>query len=229
MLTPYEITLRLLLAALAGGIIGLDRERHGRAAGLRTMLLACVAASAAAILAAQNLSNTLPATWTPDPRVIQGVLSGIGFLGAGSILREGNAIRGVTTAASLWFITVVGLLLGSGFLFIAAVTWAIGLVALVFIPFFERLVPNELHSILSITLELHSPIEPQIHDAITSAGGLIVSTAFERDLFAKTRTLHLTIRYHHREGHDIAPQLESSLATLPGLTQIHWNSNGQHL
>ena len=228
MITPYEMTLRLLLAALAGGIIGLDRERHGRAAGLRTMLLACVAAAAAAILASENLSASLPANWAPDPRVIQGVLSGIGFLGAGTILREGNAIRGVTTAASLWFVTVVGLLLGAGFFTLAAVCWAIGIFALAVMPFAERLISNELHAILTVTLDATASVEPRIREAIAVVKGQIVATTFERDLAAGTRTLHLTIRYHRREGFEIAPQLESTLAAIPGLTYISWDSNGRH-
>src|SRR5688572_16880475 len=108
-----DVLLRLGLACVAGLVLGFERERQGRAAGLRTTLLACVASTLAMLLAhhfvieyAASGSNA----WRPDPgRLAAGILTGIGFLGAGVIMRHGALVRGVTTAAVLWYATILGL------------------------------------------------------------------------------------------------------------------------
>src|SRR5688572_10350944 len=118
-MTTYDILLRVALSFMAGAILGLERESHGRAAGLRTTALACVAACLAMILAQFFISDPMlkSANWKPDPgRLAAGVLTGIGFLGAGAIVREGVTVRGVTTAAVLWYVTILGLAFGSGHL-----------------------------------------------------------------------------------------------------------------
>src|SRR6267142_7136509 len=118
-LSISEIFLRLLMAFLAGFVVGWERESHGRPAGLRTNILACVAAALAMVVSellfAQSAVSTATGSWRPDPaRLGAGILTGIGFLGAGTILRHADSIRGVTTAATLWFVTVLGLAFGSG-------------------------------------------------------------------------------------------------------------------
>src|SRR5947207_6220062 len=113
-----DIALRLAAAVVAGGAIGLDRSERGRSAGLRTTMLVCLAAALA--MAETNLLLSThgkgPDSFVQiDPmRLPLGILSGIGFIGAGAILRRGEMIRGVTTAATLWLTTVIGLVLGSG-------------------------------------------------------------------------------------------------------------------
>src|SRR6185503_3582105 len=118
-LSISEMFLRVLLAFLAGVIVGWERESHGRPAGLRTNILACVASAVAMIVSemlfAKSAAATAGGNWRPDPaRLGAGILTGIGFLGAGTIIRHGNFVRGVTTAASLWFVTVLGLAFGNG-------------------------------------------------------------------------------------------------------------------
>src|SRR5688500_5532489 len=116
-----DILVRVGMAFLTGFILGFERESHGRAAGLRTTVLVCVAAAIAAMLSdlfyAESLSggNRPSTTWHPDPaRLGAGILTGIGFLGAGVIVRQGNLVRGVTTASQIWFVTILGLCYGSG-------------------------------------------------------------------------------------------------------------------
>lgn len=111
-----EIALRLTLTVIAGGLIGLNRGEHGRPAGLRTTLLVCLAASVA-MIQTNLLIRTLGKT--PDSFVVMdvmrlplGILSGMGFIGAGAIVRRDNMVLGVTTAATLWFVTVIGLCFG---------------------------------------------------------------------------------------------------------------------
>jgi putative Mg2+ transporter-C (MgtC) family protein len=115
-----EILLRVALTLITGVILGVEREQHGRAAGLRTVLLVSLAACLAMIVSDSFYLSSLAVTgtdpaWHPDPaRLAAGVLSGMGFLGAGVIIRQtSHVVRGVTTAATLWFATVIGLAYGA--------------------------------------------------------------------------------------------------------------------
>ena len=109
----------LLVATLAGGLIGLERSYHGRPAGFRTHTLVCLASSLLMLVTmyqAKWFTGALPATVRIDPtRMAQGVMTGIGFLGAGVIVREGLTVRGLTTAASIWITAAIGILAGAGF------------------------------------------------------------------------------------------------------------------
>jgi putative Mg2+ transporter-C (MgtC) family protein len=113
-----DIALRLALTALAGGLVGINRSERGRAAGLRTTLLVCLAGSLVMILA--NLLLTTRGKSSDSfvnidtMRLPLGLLTGMGFIGAGAIVRQGEMITGVTTAATLWFVTVMGLCFGAG-------------------------------------------------------------------------------------------------------------------
>ena len=114
-----DILARLLVATMAGGLIGLERSYHGRPAGFRTHTLVCVASS---LLMLVTIYQSKWFTGAPldtvrvDPtRMAQGVMTGIGFLGAGVIMREGLTVRGLTTAASIWTTAAIGILAGIGF------------------------------------------------------------------------------------------------------------------
>ena len=116
MLPDWEMILRLLIAAALGSIIGAERERLVWAAGLRTHMLVCVGACLVMIVSSFGFSDIInnPKVMLDPSRVAAQVVSGIGFLGAGSILLRGEVIRGLTTAASLWTVAAVGLAVGSG-------------------------------------------------------------------------------------------------------------------
>jgi putative Mg2+ transporter-C (MgtC) family protein len=114
-----NIFTHLLVATMAGGLIGLERSYHGRPAGFRTHTLVCVASSLLMLVTmyqARLFAGAPPDTLRIDPtRMAQGVMTGIGFLGAGVILREGLTVRGLTTAASIWVTAAIGILAGVGF------------------------------------------------------------------------------------------------------------------
>ena len=121
---------RLVTAAVLAGVIGYERERHGRAAGFRTHILVGVG-SCLIMLTALYLMEALAGRVTVDPtRMAAQVVSGIGFLGAGTILRFQTSIRGLTTAAGLWAAAGIGLAAGAGFMMGAAATTAVVLVTL---------------------------------------------------------------------------------------------------
>jgi putative Mg2+ transporter-C (MgtC) family protein len=144
MLTDWEMCLRLLLAALLGSLIGLERERLLWAAGLRTHMLVCVGSCLLMIVSSFGFQDALAMAHTElDPsRVAAQVVSGIGFLGAGSILLRGEVIRGLTTAASLWTVAAIGLAVGGGLYVVSSAATFIILVILVAIKPMERLYRN---------------------------------------------------------------------------------------
>ena len=115
-MTHQEIVLKILLAVLIGGIIGFEREKRGRAAGLRTHILVCMGSAIitmVSIYIAEKYRTQFPSS---DPsRIAAGIVTGIGFLGAGTIIRERTSVVGLTTAASLWCISAMGMALGCGF------------------------------------------------------------------------------------------------------------------
>jgi putative Mg2+ transporter-C (MgtC) family protein len=123
MLVHQEIIVRLAIAAVLGGIVGLERERLEWVAGLRTHMLVCLGAALVMIVSAFGFSDILgtPQVTLDPSRIAAQVVSGIGFLGAGTILfLRQEVIRGLTTAASLWTVAAVGLAVGSG-LYLAAI------------------------------------------------------------------------------------------------------------
>ncbi len=120
----YEIVLRLILAAVLGGLVGIERERLNWAAGLRTHMLVCLGAALVMLVSQYAFNDVIHQGLIGlDPsRVAAQVVSGIGFLGAGTILFQKNVIRGLTTAASLWAVAAVGLATGGGLYFAAIST-----------------------------------------------------------------------------------------------------------
>ncbi|MBD3245757.1 MAG: hypothetical protein GF333_01970 [Candidatus Omnitrophica bacterium] len=112
--------IRLIVAFLCGSLLGFERERKSREAGLRTHILVCVG-SALFMLISLHVYEAYPEADSLDPsRIAAGVVTGIGFLGAGTIIRSQEGIRGLTTAASVWMSSAIGLAVGSGY-YIAAI------------------------------------------------------------------------------------------------------------
>jgi putative Mg2+ transporter-C (MgtC) family protein len=141
MISYYEIVIRLLLGAAIGGLIGFEREIHGRAAGFRTQLIVCVAAVLIMIISENyyHYMQGLDQSLRIDPaRIASSALVGIGFLGAGVIIKSGFSIRGLTTAASIWIVSAVGLAIGAGLYFEGAVTAVITIIALMTLRMIER-------------------------------------------------------------------------------------------
>lgn len=134
-MSDLAILTRLLVAAGLGAAVGFQRERANRAAGLRTHILVSTG-SALLMIASIQMSLLYPGT---DPsRIAAQVVTGVGFLGAGTIMREGASIRGLTTAAALWVVSGLGLAAGAGMYIPAAVTAACALASLHFLPRVER-------------------------------------------------------------------------------------------
>lgn len=151
--TPLILS-RLLLALLAGGIIGLERAIHGREAGFRTHTLVCVSSSLLMLLMAfqwQLIPQEYIDTVRTDPtRMAQGIMTGIGFLGAGVIIKEGLTVRGLTTAASIWMTAAIGIVIGLGFYEPAMYATLITVITLSMFRWVESKIPSMKYAQLSV-------------------------------------------------------------------------------
>jgi putative Mg2+ transporter-C (MgtC) family protein len=145
--SPYaRIMLSLLAALCAGGLIGLERSRRGRQAGFREHALVCLATCQLMLMSVYDWTGGAIVAHPYDnsaSHMVQGIMAGIGFLGAGGIIKEGFSVRGLTTAASIWMTATIGILIGVGFYFPAAVTSALTLAALTLLRWSEKKMRNE--------------------------------------------------------------------------------------
>ncbi len=148
------ILTRLLAAVVAGGIIGLERSYHGRPAGMRTHALVCLSSSLLMLLTVYQwtlLSEVPIDTLRVDPtRMAQGIMTGIGFLGAGVIMREKLTIRGLTTAASVWITAAIGIIIGMGFYVAAVAATIITLLVLSSLGWVERKLKSRRYATLMV-------------------------------------------------------------------------------
>lgn len=144
MISDWTIVFRLVLAAVLSGIVGFERELHGRAAGFRTHILLCVGTTLI-MLTSIHVSDIYAGKSPVDPaRLAAGVVTGIGFLGAGTIMRYKANVKGLTTATSLWVVTAIGLAVGTGLYLGAVVTTLLAVSMLTFFGHFEREVIRKL-------------------------------------------------------------------------------------
>jgi putative Mg2+ transporter-C (MgtC) family protein len=156
MITWQEVILRLFIAAILGGFVGIERQRYEWAAGLRTHMLVCLGSALIMIVSAYGFAEIQMAEHVSlDPsRVAAQVISGIGFLGAGTILfLKHEVVKGLTTAAGLWTVAGVGLAVGGGLYFAATATTVLVLIILVVVkPYKKRLIAERRHSEIQLTL-----------------------------------------------------------------------------
>src|SRR6267378_6940655 len=149
-----EMLLRLIAALAAGGMIGIERSYHGRPAGFRTHSLVCVSSSVLMLVTVYQWQWFLPhglERVNLDPtRMSQGIMTGIGFLGAGVIMKEGLSVRGLTTAASIWITASIGIMIGVGFYFPAGIATAMTLIVLSVFRWIERSMPIEFYANLVV-------------------------------------------------------------------------------
>lgn len=154
----HEITtaiIRLSLALVAGSLIGLERTAHGRPAGIRTHALVCIASAVLMLVSVfqWELFHFAPInTIRIDPtRMAQGIMTGIGFLGAGVILKEDLTIRGLTTAASIWLTSAIGVVIGMGLYFAAFMSLLFALLVLIMFRQIEHYIPTQQYGQLVVS------------------------------------------------------------------------------
>ena len=138
MLTQGQIVLRLTLSVFLSGLIGLERQMHRRTAGLRTHILVCLGSCLIMLTSIFVFDIYISRTSVDPGRIAAGVITGIGFLGAGTIIREKEGVKGLTTAASLWVVAGIGIATGCGLYSASFYTTALVLVVLLFLRAFEN-------------------------------------------------------------------------------------------
>jgi putative Mg2+ transporter-C (MgtC) family protein len=227
-LTWHEIAIRLALAFVAGGLIGLDRGERGNAAGLRTTMLVCLAA-AVAMIQTNLLLNT---AGKPSDSFVMldlmrlplGILTGMGFIGGGAILRRGNILQGVTTAATLWFVTVMGLCFGGGQIALGVASFALAVVVLAGLRWFDSHMKHERHAIVQLTLAPDQPSEEEIISAIQRAGFTVSLVAVTYSAQDEQRRLKFNLEWSASTDTIQLPAFLKQLADDERISEADWQT-----
>lgn len=223
MLPWDDILLRLLLALLLGGLVGLERERKNWAAGLRTHMMVCLGSALIMIVSSFGFSDILGAdNVTLDPsRVAAQVVSGIGFIGAGAILfrKTAGTVRGITTAAGLWTVAAIGLATGGGMYFAAVITTLLAVIILWALPFIERkfLQMFKMRT-LFIILSPQTNVSPILKLIEQEDSGRIVDIK----MYQKQGELFLEIQFEQVEIHKLG-EVVKNIEGMEGVKRIYWN------
>lgn len=214
----WEMALKLMIAALLGGAIGFEREAHERPAGLRTHILVCMGAALFALSSFQIAGEHF------DPgRVTAQIVTGIGFLGAGTILRRGSVVRGLTTAASIWIVAAIGIAvaIGGTMLYLALIASALVIGTLTLARVLDRFLPFR-HSELGLTLTIRDD-RASLGSVVTMLGkrnARVVSLASEEGPEGGQRMFRAHIQAAH--GMDRAA-LDAELAACQDVISYNWD------
>lgn len=182
--TDYiQISVHLVSALVVGGIIGFERSYHGRPAGFRTHTLVCLASSLLMVITYYQwkwLPGVSLDTVRTDPtRMAQGIMTGIGFLGAGVIYKEGRSVRGLTTSASIWITAAIGILLGVGFYFPAIVATALTVGILSVFRWIEAKMPSNFYAYHSLCFDRNNIMqEAEVRTFLASHGFTVANMSY---------------------------------------------------
>jgi len=193
-----EILIRLVVALVAGAMIGFERSYQGRPAGVRTHALVCTASSLLMLVTAyetQWMRVAADLVRLDPTRMAQGIMTGIGFLGAGVIFREGLSVRGLTTAASIWMTAAIGILAGIGFYFPLVVGVAITLGVLSGFRLIEEKMPSLAYFHFELKLARSAAVtEPELRALIESHGFSIANFSYRMDAEGAVRRHSMVLR-----------------------------------
>jgi putative Mg2+ transporter-C (MgtC) family protein len=207
-----DVALRLALTVIAGLLIGYDRTEHGKAASpamIQVNLLLPMAGRA-------FVTNDLM-------RLPLGILTGVGFIGGGAILRRDNIVSGVTTAATLWYVTVIGLCLGGGQIALGVAATALGLAALWGLERFELRLRREHRASLSLVLEGGALTDDAIRRRLENAGLRIVGTRIAASKAGARREISFDLREYRFPDETAPPPVCEALAKDDAVTRLEWS------
>ncbi|MCL2790616.1 MAG: MgtC/SapB family protein [Desulfobulbus sp.] len=178
-----QIALHLIAALIVGSVIGFERSYHGRPAGFRTHTLVCLASSLLMMVTYYQwkwLPGVPLDTVRTDPtRMAQGIMTGIGFLGAGVIYKEGRSVRGLTTAASIWITAAIGILLGVGFYFTAIVATVCTIGTLSVFRRIEARMPANFYAHHSLSFDRNNVMpEKEVRQLLTEHGFTVANMSY---------------------------------------------------
>ena len=217
-----ETLTKLLLASVLGALIGLEREVHGRPAGFRTHLLVSLGSCLFTIISIDfyriygNFSGTIP--YGVDPgRIAAQVVSGIGFLGAGAIIREKASIRGLTTAACLWVAAAIGLSCGAGRYAPAIVVTIFAFVSLLLLKRVENRLRRDTYIAVGVWSADLGGQAARIEHLMEACQVDVLNALIERDLVKRSVYLEFQVRYRSRT---LACDLADRVAAIEGVTKV---------
>jgi putative Mg2+ transporter-C (MgtC) family protein len=221
-----EVLLRLVVTVAAGSLIGANRGERGKPAGLRTTILVCLAASVAMLLANQLIETTGKA---PDSyvqldmmRLPLGILTGMGFIGAGTILRRPDLVTGVTTAATLWLATIIGLCLGAGQLGLGSLGTVFGLLILWGFEYIERFMPQEKRAILVLTSAAEAPEPKELVTQLQNAGYAVAPHWLSFTDNGRRREACFNLRWRGSSAETEPPEFLAKFAGHAGVLSLRW-------
>ena len=226
-LTWHDIALRLLLTFVAAGAIGFNRDERGHSAGFRTNLLVGLAACFA-MIEANELINSVGKP--SDSFVVMdimrlplGILDGIGFIGAGAIIKRGEMIVGVTTAATLWFVTVMGLCFGGGQTGLGLASFALGLFVLAGLRKVEDQMPKRHSGTLKLTVAAEGPDQQELEALLKDAGisPQSLSLSYNAPL-AGSKAFGWKVQWKDKGQHASPPPIIGELSKHPGVQAIEF-------
>ena len=215
-ISQYEMVLRLLLGAVIGGIIGYERQVHGRPAGFRTHILVCVACVLLMNVSGyyHSLGVSEPAYLRADPgRIAAGAITGVGFIGAGVVLRTGFSIQGLTTAATIWMVSAIGLAVGEGLYLAGIVTTGITMFALVVLRRIESRMPKLYSRVLTIVTG-DNVEEDDIIAVLTKHDVHISNVDYEQCSISETATFNYAVSFYNKK------LIKSILGELSSLAEV---------
>ena len=199
---PWNLFIRILVAAILGGVLGIERDIHGRQAGLRTHILVSVGSALFFILSTHiaTFNVIVPDGFmkVTDPgRIAAQIVTGIGFLGAGVILKEGFTVVGLTTAACLWISAAIGMTAGAGLYSIAISTTILALFSLVLLRLLERCYRKDIYRHLEIKFQNEVDML-RVLDVVKGNDVTIVSLDLDRDYDSLTTTASFSLRFFQK-------------------------------
>jgi putative Mg2+ transporter-C (MgtC) family protein len=221
MISEWEIVLRLGLSAILGMVIGFERERQNQPAGLRTHTILAVG-SCLAMTISINMSTQFMPTVSGDPsRIAAQVISGIGFLGAGAILRYGTNVKGLTTATSLWTIAIVGLAVGAGHYFAAIATTVFLLIVLTLLNILEKKLIRVYTTINVVVSAKNNPgLLDDMKHGFEVLKKKVISVSIDRKYDNEITTVSLIVKSIEDESF---ADIQAFIDELPGVTQYRIN------
>jgi putative Mg2+ transporter-C (MgtC) family protein len=222
-----EILLRLAVALSAGAMIGFERSYQGRPAGFRTHALVCTASCLLMLVTAyetQWMHLTGDQVRLDPTRMAQGIMTGIGFLGAGVIVREGLSVRGLTTAASIWMTATIGILAGIGFYFPLIVGVVITLGVLALFRLIEEKMPTLAYFHFDLKLARHIALnEGELRALVESHGFSIANFSYRLDAEGEVRRHSMVIRSPHKAS---ARRLSETLERTESVLEFRISPTG---
>jgi putative Mg2+ transporter-C (MgtC) family protein len=228
-ISEWELTLRILFALAIGGLIGLEREFGQHSAGFRTHILVCLGSALIMLLSLYGFGIFMnePNVRADPARLAAQVISGIGFLGAGTILRTGNSISGLTTAASLWVVAALGLAVGAGFYYGATLTAVLVLICLFVLNKLEKVFSKKRKvTELTVVMNESGGIIQRVMDKVKPLQASLSNLSTVDDPSRAGETLlrmHLSVKASKLEKH---LDLLDELRLIPGVKQLIFHPAG---